>query len=72
VLLPPLLLLLSPPAGHLFKVRDPATGQPLTFAQAKEEMAIMMGAGAQLVACLPCLAGRYLASMPCIHSPMVL
>jgi hypothetical protein len=37
-------------AGHLFKVRDPATGQPLTFAQAKAEMAIMMGAGARLVA----------------------
>jgi hypothetical protein len=41
-----LLLLLSPlPAGHLFKVRDPATGQPLTFDQMKAEMAIMMGAG---------------------------
>uniref|UniRef100_A0A383V6F6 Cytochrome P450 n=1 Tax=Tetradesmus obliquus TaxID=3088 RepID=A0A383V6F6_TETOB len=42
--------LASPPpeytiTGHLLKVRDPATGQPLSFAQAKAEMAIMMGAG---------------------------
>ncbi|KAF6256430.1 cytochrome P450 [Scenedesmus sp. NREL 46B-D3] len=42
--------LASPPpeytiTGHLLKVRDPATGQPLSFAQAKAEMGIMMGAG---------------------------
>jgi hypothetical protein len=36
-------------AGHLFKVRDPATGKPLSFAQAKAEMAIMMGAGGRLI-----------------------
>jgi cytochrome P450 len=39
------LLLSLHPAGHLFKVRDPATGQPLTFDQMKAEMAIIMAAG---------------------------
>ena len=45
------------PTAHLLSVRDPATGQPLTRAQLKAEVAIFMAAGVRLLHlltdCLP-------------------